>query len=90
MFMAVLRGLSQAKGAGHRLSRQCVRVRLIVCVCACILGSLYCLLYMLVLTHTIIQNILRRLQKALKAFECNSEHLRSFPDKKGAAEEMVS
>lgn len=76
MFMGVLRRLSHAKGTGHRLSGQYVRVRLILFVCACTLSSLYCLLYMLVLTHKIInQNVFRSLQKDLKAFESNTTHL---------------
>lgn len=33
MFMRVLRRVSQAKGTGHRLSRQYVAVRLIVYAC---------------------------------------------------------
>lgn len=40
MFMAVLRRLSHAKGAGQRLSRQYVHVRLIVRVCNPLLSLL--------------------------------------------------
>lgn len=72
MFMRVLRRVSHAKETGHRLSRQYVHVRLIVCVCLDPLLSLLPLVHACAQTHMIVNhNFSRSLQKALKAFESN-------------------